>query len=330
LAFGIPSIQLDPFEWVSAPVILFEAAYREKATISWMPNFAYNLMADRIHEEDLCSIRLDSFRMLTNCSEPVRFSSHEKFANRFEPYGLRREVLAACYAMAETTFAVTQTVPGIEAAVLEASREDLSSGRYRSAVPGKNSIKCVSSGQPISGCEVRIVDSQFHPVEEGHVGEIAIRSASMFNGYRKNPEKTAAVMKDGWYCSGDYGFVWKGECYILGRKKDIIIVAGKNIYPDDIEYAIADTPGVIPGRVVAFGLDNDDTGTEEVCVIAETSKEDPQERKSLQAAIVKAGMAVDVTISRIYLAPPRWLFKSSSGKPSRSANKQRALSLDSL
>lgn len=147
----------------------------------------------------------------------------------------------------------------------------------------------------------------------------------MFDGYRKNPEKTAEAMKDGRYCSGDYGFAWKGEHYILGRKKDIIIVAGKNIYPEDIEYAVAGIPGIIPGRVVAFGIENEDSGTEEVCVIAETSAEAPKERKALQSAIVMAGMAIDITIARVYLVPPRWLFKSSSGKPSRSANKERTL-----
>ncbi len=325
LACGIPFVQIDPFEWVAAPVLLLEAISKEKGTLSWLPNFAYNFMADRIHDEDLTGIRLDSIRMLINCSEPVRAASHDNFARRFCAYGLQRKSFSACYAMAETTFAVTQSPPGCEATVLEASREDLASGKYISATPEGPSVKCVSSGNLISGCEIMIVDDQFNPIPDGNIGEAVIRSVSMFEGYRNNPAKTAEVMKQGWYLSGDYCFSLDGEYYVLGRKKDIIIVAGKNIYPEDVEYAVAAVPGVIAGRVVAFGYEDEEAGTEQVCVIAETEINNPADRKQLRAAIVAAGMEIDVTIARTYLVPPRWLIKSSSGKPGRAANKQRAL-----
>ena len=101
-------------------------------------------------------------------------------------------------------------------------------------------------------------------------------------------------------------------------------MAGKNIYPEDIEDAIGGVPGVLPGRVVAFGVEDAATGTEEICVIAETNE--GADRKSLRLAIVQEGMKIDVTIGRVYLVPPRWLIKSSAGKPSRSANKERSLS----
>jgi fatty-acyl-CoA synthase len=325
LAYGIPFIQIDPFEWVTAPVLLLEAASQEKATLAWLPNFSYNFMADRIHDEDLQDIRLDSIRMLINCSEPVRSASHEKFARRFEAHGFRRKALAACYAMAETTFAVTQSAPGEEVSLLEASRDELARGRFAPPGPGQRAAKCVSSGRPISGCEVRIVDDQRNTLPEGHVGEIMIRSVSMFGGYRNNPEKTAEVLRDGWCVSGDNGFLWKGECFVLGREKDILIVAGKNIYPEDIEYAIAEVPGVVPGRVVAFGVEDEESGTEQVCVVTETPLTEPGEKKALRMAVVQAGMAIDVSIGRVYLSPQRWLFKSSAGKLSRSTNRQRAL-----
>ena len=325
LAFGIPIIQLDPFEWVSAPVLLLEAAFLENATIAWLPNFAYDFMTNRIHEEDLAGIRLDHVRLLVNCSEPVRFSSHDRFARRYARYGLKRETLAACYAMAETTFAVTQTAPGAEAPILKASRLELSGGRYVPAMPGQDSVICVSSGSSIPGCDVMVVDDQFKPLPEGRVGEIIIRSVSMFVEYRNCPMKTAEAMRDGWYRSGDNGFCWEGQYYVLGRKKDIIIVAGNNLYPEDIEDAVACVEGLTPGRVVAFGIEDEESGTEQVCVIAETPAEGAEERKALHWAIVQAGMGIDVTISHVYLVSPRWLYKSSSGKPSRTANKRRAL-----
>ena len=325
LAFGIPTVQLDPFEWVMAPVLLLDAISQQKGTLTWLPNFAYNLMADRIHEEDLEGVRLDSLRMVINCSEPVRSASHEKFLARFAAYGLRPSAMAASYGMAETTFAVTQTAAGVPAGVLSASRGELSAGRFAPPKDDEPATQCVSSGTPISGCKLRVIDDQSADVPDGRVGEIVVHSVSMFDGYRNNPEKTAAVLKGEWYSSGDYGFVWDRQTYVIGRKKDIIIVAGKNLYPEDIEEAVNSVPGVVPGRVVAFGAENESAGTEDVCVLLETTIEDPAERKSLRRAIIEAAMAVDVTVSRVYFVPPRWLIKSSAGKPSRSANRQRAL-----
>ena len=325
LTLGIPLVQLDPFEWVSAPVILLEAVSRENGTLAWLPNFAYNLMADRIREDDLDGVRLGSLRMLVNCSEPVRAESHKKFLSKYAPFGLRREVLAACYAMAETTFAATQTLPGKEARNLSVAREDLSAGVIRPVSPGENGRVCVSSGTPISGCELRVLTDDGNALPEDRVGEIAIRSVSLFNGYHNNPEKTDEVLKDGWYFSGDYGFLNAGEYFIIGRKKDIIIQAGKNIYPEDIEDVVGQVEGVLPGRVVAFGVEDDITGTEQICVVAESQADAEVNKKKLRLAIIQAGMEIDVTISKVYLPPPRWLIKSSSGKPARKANMDRAI-----
>src|SRR5579884_2427974 len=267
LACGIPLIQLDPFEWVQAPVLFLEAAAHEGATLAWLPNFAYHLMAERIHEDDLEGLRFDRMRMLINCSEPVRAEAHEKFLRRFGSYGFRAETLAACYAMAETTFAVTQTTPCRPAPQLTVDRAELARGYVRPIQPGPQSRVCVSSGVPIADCAVRVVNDVGEDLPDDQVGELIIRSASMFDGYRNYPEKTAEVLKDGWYHSGDYGFRHCGEYYVIGRKKDLIIVAGKNIYPEDIEDAANGVPGVIPGRVVAFGVDDPELGTQQVAVV---------------------------------------------------------------
>ena len=162
---------------------------------------------------------------------------------------------------------------------------------------------------------------------DGMVGEIAIASVSMFAGYRNYPEKTAECMRGSWYHSGDLGFLLEGECYVVGRRKDVIIVAGNNVFPEDLEDAVGKVPGVLPGRVVAFGVDDEKLGTEVLCVVAETDRQAEEERKALRIAILRAGMAIDVTISRVYLVPPRWMIKSSSGKPARSTNKARAIDI---
>ncbi len=325
LSFGLTLVQLDPFEWARLPYLLLQAISQEQGTLTWLPNFAYNLMADRIHEDDIQDVRLDSLRLAINCSEPVRADSHERFLKRFASSGLQPQALAARYAMAETTFAVTQTPPGVAPRTVLANRAELSRGRYR---PGRGDEgpqvrACVSSGRPISGCQVRVVGEDGNDLPEGHVGEVLVRSVSLFDGYRNQPHKTAEVFRDGWYRSGDLGFRLGEDWFVIGRKKDLIIVAGKNLCPEDIEDAVNTVAGVIPGRVVAFGVENAEKGTEEVHVVAETDIRDEKGRLELILAVQRAAMEVDVTISRVVLVPPRWLIKSSSGKLSRSANKDR-------
>jgi len=255
----------------------------------------------------------------------VRAESHDRFAARFASHGLRPEVLTACYAMAEATFAVTQTAPGRRARVLHITRESIANSRAERGPGDAGARACVSSGRAIPGCEVRILGETGEALGEGGVGEIAIRSASLFDGYRNQPEKTAEVLRDGWYLTGDYGFLDDGEIFVVGRKKDIIVVAGKNLYPEDIEDAVSLAPGVSAGRVVAFSIDDDRSGTEQVCVVAETAVEDEAGKKRVRRAVVEAAMGVDITVARVYLAPPRWLIKSSAGKPSRRANRERSL-----
>jgi acyl-CoA synthetase (AMP-forming)/AMP-acid ligase II len=327
LALGIPTIQIDPFEWVLAPSLLLEVMSVERATIAWLPNFAFSMMAGKINEEDLEGVTLDSCRMLINCSEPVRYRDQEKFFRRFAPRGFKRKALSSCYAMAETTFAVTQTRPGREPATLAVDPQALSKGIVTPVVdPGAVKL-CVSSGELIPGCQIRIVDDELNDLEEGRVGEVLIKTLWMFDGYRNYPEKTAAVIRDGWYLSGDYGFRYGSDVYIIGRKKDVVIVAGNNIYPEDVEAVVNDLDGVIPGRVVAFGEEDADFGSERISVVAETPLTDEAERRRLRTAILKAGMGIDVSITNVYLVPPRFLVKSSAGKPSRSANKERVLRL---
>ena len=327
LALGIPTIQIDPFEWVLDPSLLLQAISANRATIAWLPNFAFSMMADKIREEDLENIALDSWRMVINCSEPVRYDDQEKFFRRFAPRGLRRDALSSCYAMAETTFAVTQTPPWLEPTTLAVDVRSLSKGQVRPAANGDAVRVCVSSGQPIPGCHIRIVDDECNGLGDQHVGEVLIKSATMFDGYRNYPEKTAAAMRDGWYLSGDYGFKHGNEYFIIGRKKDVVIIAGNNIYPEDLEAAIHGLAGVIPGRVVAFGEEDPQFGSERLSVVAETALTEEADRRKLRMEIIKAGMEIDLTITNVYLVPPRFLVKSSAGKPSRSANKERVLRL---
>jgi acyl-CoA synthetase (AMP-forming)/AMP-acid ligase II len=322
LAFGVTSVQLDPFEWVMIPSLLLEAISKEKGTLCWLPNFAFNLMADKIHEDELENISLDSMRLIINCSEPIREDSHNKFYSRFKKYGLRKNTISTCYAMAETTFAVTQAEPGIEPTVLLIDRKEAAQGKFKFVHCDEIGRRCVSSGKLINGCKIIIVDEQRNEAGSDFIGEIAIKSVSVFDGYRNYPEKTREVLSDNWYYSGDYGFKYNDEYFIIGRKKDIIIVAGNNVYPEDIEDSLIKLKGIIPGRVVAFGELDEELGSEQISIIAETNL--PEfDHKELKKNILKTGMEIDVNIKQIYLVPPKWLIKCSAGKPSRKINSER-------
>ena len=325
LAYGIASIQIDPFEWVLAPRILMDAITSEKATLTLLPNFAFNILSDKISERELEGVSLSSMRMFINCSEPIRPHSFEKFKSKYIKYGLDPLSLATCYAMAETTFAVTQSISSKGYKTIDISRKSFTKGSIEIVDNTLDAKTLASSGRIISGCNLRIVDENRKNLPEGTIGEIAIKSVSMFDGYRNYPEKTSEVIDNGWYFSGDLGFSLNGELFVIGRKKDLIIVAGKNIYPEDVEDIISNVPGVIPGRVVAFGEDDESLGTEMISIIAETKIEDDKEIADLRFSIVRAGMKNEFTISGIYLVPPRWLIKSSAGKPSRKANRERIL-----
>jgi len=326
LSTGIPLVQLDPFEWVQVPAMLLKAISRYRATLCWLPNFAYTFLADRVRDDDLEDVRLESLRLMVNCSERVREQSHERVAARFAACGLRPSALGASYAMAETTFALTQTPPGAPARVVHVERDALSRGYVVAhAEPSSRTTPCVSSGRVLEGCEVMVTDDAGEELADGRLGHLLARSESMFDGYRNHPDKTRAAFRNGWYITGDLGFRMDGELFVLGRSKDVIIHAGKNVYPEDVEAAIAGVNGVIPGRSVAVGVENASSGTEEIWVVAEREPSDERSEHAIRRDILRSTIQADVTVSRVVLVPPRWLFKSSSGKLCRHTNRDRAV-----
>lgn len=321
LRFGLTLIQLDPVEWVKAPISLLEAIAANRCTLTWLPNFAYNLMAQRVDDDERKRLSLGSMRMFVNCSEPVRAASHGLFADALTPAGLNPAALTASYAMAEATFAVTQTAPGARARVVRASHPEFAKGTIVDAAPGEPARLCTSSGIALPGCRVEIRDEKGAVLGENVIGELFVSSPSLFSGYRNRPEASAAVLADGWYKTGDRGFSRDGELYVIGRQKDIIIVAGKNLYPEDIEDTVSGVAGILPGRVVALGVENADKGTEEIYVVAETAISGDAERRQLKVAVLRAGIGIDITIRDVVLIEPRQLIKSSAGKPARAANR---------
>jgi fatty-acyl-CoA synthase len=325
LLSGIPLVLMSPFDWVRAPYRLMQAVSKYKGTLSWLPNFAYSFCAKKVRDRHLQDVDLSSWRAVINCSEPMRWESQQAFLERFQSFGFREQALTTCYAMAENVFAVTQG--GITAPVNydDIDRETFQTERKAvAAVEGQPSLRMVSAGKPIRNVEVKIVTPSGEALPERHVGEIALRSDCMLNGYFHREDITEEAFIDGWFLTGDYGYLADGEVYISGRKKDLIIVGGKNVYPQDVEEIVNGVPGVHPGRVVAFGVFNEDAGTEEVAVVAEI--DDISQKDEIADAVRKVVAHGSAVVLRyVHLVDAHWLVKTSSGKIARSANKEKFL-----
>jgi acyl-CoA synthetase (AMP-forming)/AMP-acid ligase II len=323
---GIPLVLMSPFDWVGHPAMLFRAIDQYQGTLCWLPNFAFNHCARRIRERDLEGITAESMRLFINCSEPVRAASHEMFLERFGPIGVTAEMLGVSYAMAENTFAVTQTAVGKPAGLDVVDGSALAErGEAVTAVDDdEKAVVNVSCGGPIPGTSIRIVNKEGQPLAERQVGEVAVQSDCMLSGYHNRPDLDPFV--DGWYLTGDRGYVAAGELYVIGRSKDLIINAGKNIYPQDIEAIVNGVPGVHPGRVVVFGVPDEREGTELIVVVAEVGEMESAEEKVLKKAIrQEVARRSMVTAAYVSLVEPRWLLKTSSGKIARSANRDKWL-----
>jgi acyl-CoA synthetase (AMP-forming)/AMP-acid ligase II len=184
----------------------------------------------------------------------------------------------------------------------------------------------VSAGPPIEGVAVRVLDSQGRAMAERCLGEIALQSNCMLTGYYNRPDITETAFRDGWYLTGDYGFTRDGELFVSGRKKDMIIVGGKNVYPQDLETLSYEVPGVHAGRSVAFGIFDEEQGTEEAVIIAESDSEDTAEQQKIADAI-RAHVTVNsaIALRHVKVVGPKWILKTSSGKTARAANKEKFL-----
>jgi fatty-acyl-CoA synthase len=323
----VPFVELSPFDWVLRPVSLFEQIHKHGATLCWMPNFAFQFMADSVRASQTpAGLRLDSLRAWVNCSEPVQHSAHRAFLERFKEYGAREGQLTASYAMAENVFAVTQSGPG-DYRVIKVNRRLFTDEHVIEEDDGDDALAFVSNGAPVEGTEVAVLDESGRALPEGRVGELAVRGEYLFSGYFRREDLTREAMTaDGWYKTGDLGFVRDGEVYVTGRKKDLIIIQGRNFYPADVEKVAARVEGVTAGRVVVFGLADERAGTEGLVVLAESEEFEGENARRLALKVRNAvAQELDCTPRDVRVVPPRWLVKSTAGKLARADNRSKYL-----
>ncbi len=328
VCLGIPTILMSPQKWVRSPGRFLQAISRHRGTICWMPSFGLNHSVRAVRPSEMEGLDLSCLRYLPSAAEPVRFDCQQAFLERFAGCGLCEDVMTTGYGMAENTLAATVSPPGRRALVdwidpvrLQQQREAVPTG------PEQKRISIVSCGQPVVDAEIRIVDEAGQDLPDRRVGEVLIRTPCLFSGYYRRPDLTAAVLSDGWFHTGDLGYMADGELYVCGRKKDLIIVGGNNIHPEDVEAVAMGLPGVRGDKVVAFGVPDDRLGTEAVVVVAELdrygSEVDTMALEKELRRLVTTQM--EITLGAVRFVPRGWVETTANRKLSRSRNRDKFL-----
>ena len=327
---GAPITILSPLAFLSRPERWLWAIHCHRATLSVAPNFAYEMCARKIRDESIEGLDLSCWRASMNGSETVRPETIDRFTRRFAPYGFRPETMIPVYGLAESTVGLTFP-PLNRAPRLDCIRRDLLEQRgeaepaVASGRPAKKgeTLSLVSVGRPLTGHQVRIVDEAGRPLGERRQGRVQFRGPSTMQGYFQQPEATAAIRCGDWLESGDLGYWADGELYITGRSKDIILKAGRNLYPQEIEAAAEEVEGIRKGCVIAFGLADPEQGTEKLVVAAETREQDPAALNRLAAQVGQRVLdALGAPADEVVLLGPGALPKTSSGKLRRTACRQ--------
>ena len=322
LHYGVPTVIMPPLAFLADPGRWLRAMGRHRATLSAAPNFAFELCCKNVRDDDIEGLDLSSLRMLMNGAEPASPATIARFAARFAKYGFPPKAMAPVFGLAENAVGLTFPPVGRGPIIDRIQRSALSrDGQARTAQPGDASaLEFVACGRPIAGHEVRIVDEAGVELPERAEGRLQFKGPSATRGYFRNEEKTKALFDGEWLESGDRAYIASGDVFITGRIKDMIIKAGRNIYPHELEELVGGVEGVRKGGVAAFPSTFGGTDTERLVLLVETRLTDPSEIEALRTKIVEVTKTqLDIAPDEVVLAPPRTVPKTSSGKLRRSA-----------
>jgi fatty-acyl-CoA synthase len=248
---GRPGVLMPPQAFVRRPVEWLAAISRHRATVSFAPNFAYELAVRRI--KDVAGLDLSCWRVAGCGAEPIHAPTLAAFAERFADAGFRASSFLPCYGLAEHVLAAALPPRDRAPRVDHLSSEALA--QERRAVPdpaAASPVAVVSCGRALPGHQIQIAGDDGAALGEGEVGEICLAGPSVMVGYYREPELTAETIRGGWLHTGDLGYLSAGELFVCGRLKDLIIVNGRKFHPQDLEWAVASIPGIRRGGVVAF------------------------------------------------------------------------------
>jgi thioester reductase-like protein len=312
-----------PMDFIQRPALWFDAIKTYRATATAAPNFAFDycLRAGRLSKESLEDCDLSSLEVLMVAAEPVKPDTYTRFLETFQPYGLRAESFYAAYGLAENTLAVSLRGRNI----VSVNKRALALGNARMTTEVSEidaSTQIVSCGVPLPGLDVKIVDAERHvALKEGLIGEIWVAGSGKCRGYWKNAELTLKQFRarlvddspydDGYLRTGDMGFFHKGELFVCGRIKDMIILRGQNYYPQDIENVVERASTLVRGNcVAAFQIHEDSEPALAIVAEVKNPKVLPDARKI--ASAVRNYLNVETAL--ISFIAPRAIPRTSSGK----------------
>jgi fatty-acyl-CoA synthase len=318
MCFGLDTVSVTPADFLSDPLLWADIITKHRGSITAAPNFAYSLLARRLRKAPDGAFDLSSLRLALNGAESIDIAALERFAVEGARFGLRRDAIAPAYGMAEATLGVSVVRPG-EAYQVCPPHPDLVAAQGEGAQPR------VALGQPMPGCEVRAVAEDGSVVLASTIGEFEIRGENVTSGYRTTASFEPATDADGWLSTGDIGYLTEdGQPVICGRKKDVLIISGRNVYPEDIERSVTGVDGVRSGGVAAVRVSTASAG-EGFAMVAES----PLHTDVAQTARIRTEVAdrvfetLGVTPRAVHIVPAGWLPKTSSGKLRRRETSER-------
>jgi fatty-acyl-CoA synthase len=313
-----------PQDFLAGPAQWMQWCSELGATATAGPNFAYALAARALGRLD--RLDLSRWRLALNGAEPVDPDNVESFVAAGARHGLDPRAVFPAFGMAEATLAVTFPEPGSGLSVDVVDGRVLETDRYAAPVAAgaAGARRLARLGSPVPGLEVRVCDpATGHEMRTREVGEVEIRGTSVTPGYYGRPDATAAAFHDGWLRTGDLGYLVDGDLVVCGRIKDMIILGGRNVYPQDVERAVARVDGVRAGNVIAFGTSGR-RGREALVVVAEARE--TERRDALRREVVaRVRDVVGVPPEDVVLVRPGTLPKTSSGKLQRALCRERYL-----
>ncbi|KAA0235983.1 MAG: putative ligase [Acidimicrobiales bacterium] len=320
---GIGLVQAAPQDFLAKPLRWMEWISEFRGTATAGPNFSYVLATRALKRA--ANLDLSSMRVLLNGAEPIDADAYRKFLREASRFGLDPRSAFPAFGMAEVCIAGTFPKP------MEGFRTDVVDGEVLEhehyAAPtsseSDNARELAILGRPVPGLQIRIVDPHTGQVRrEREVGELQIRGTSVTSGYYKRPEATAELFSNGWLKTGDLAYVVDGEMVMCGRIKDVIIIGGRNVYPQDVERAAGGVEGIRAGNVIAFGLEGRNR-KQHIVVVAETKANDADEL--VHVVTHEVTRAVGIPPKEVILVAPGTIPKTSSGKLQRTLCKQQFL-----
>ncbi|MBW2527657.1 MAG: fatty acyl-AMP ligase [Deltaproteobacteria bacterium] len=320
---------IPPMLFLRRPAIWLQTISRYGGTVSFGPNFSYALCVKRIKDHEIEGLDLSSWRVAGCGAEPIRAENLHAFSQRFADIGFDAGAMMPCFGMAESTLAVSfvKTGTGVRSDYVD-SDELASAGRAAPVAENhEHALPVVCCGKAFPGHEIAIFapedDESNEPLPERQVGEIRLRGPSVTSGYFDDPDLSAQAFAGGWLRTGDLGYLADDELYVCGRSKELIIINGRNYYPQDIEWEASQVDGVRKGNVIAFACHQSRDDREGLVIAFETGVTDADRRQALLAEVKKAvQQASGLVLDDVVALDAGVLPKTSSGKLKRAETKQ--------